>query len=86
VLAVFTKAQHQALVEALQSIAENDFVAERVMAALKEKAKAIGAKMPELAKPLRVLATGNLASPDLGLVCEALGKEKVLSRVQAHIT
>ena len=34
-------------------------------------------KVPQVAKAVRVLLTGNLHSPDMGVVCGALGKEKV---------
>jgi glutamyl-tRNA synthetase len=36
----------------------------------------------KLGKPLRVLITGNLKSPDMALVLAALGVEKVKKRLQ----
>ncbi len=38
--------------------------------------------MPDLAKPLRISLTGNLHSPDMGIVIESLGLERVKSRIQ----
>jgi glutamyl-tRNA synthetase len=42
-------------------------------------------KMPQIAKPARVLITGNLHSPDMTIVCAALGREKVLARLKAFL-
>jgi glutamyl/glutaminyl-tRNA synthetase len=39
-------------------------------------------KMPQVAKAVRVLLTGNLQSPDMAIVVGALGKEKVLNRLR----
>jgi len=39
-------------------------------------------KMPQVAKAVRVLLTGNLQSPDMAIVVGALGKEKVLKRLR----
>lgn len=49
---------------------------------IKEVAKKLSLKIPVIAKPLRVLLTGSLQSPDIGLVAEALGKDRVLSRLK----
>ena len=42
-------------------------------------------KMPQVAKAVRVLLTGNLQSPDMAIVVGALGKEKVLKRLRQFI-
>ncbi len=50
---------------------------------MKEVAKKLTLKIPVIMKPLRVLLTGTLQSPDMGLVVSALGKKRVLERL-AH--
>jgi glutamyl-tRNA synthetase len=74
----------KAMMERLESLPQ--MTAEAVMAAIKETAKAQNVKMPELAKACRVLLTGTLASPDLGLVFESLGREVVLRRLRVQPT
>lgn len=59
-----------------------DWKAEHIGPKFKEAALAVGLKMPDVAKPARLLLTGTLASPDIGLVCEVLGKEKTLQRLK----
>lgn len=71
----------EALRELLSALAPADFVAEKIAPLFKEAAAKIGGKMPDVAKPARVLLTGTLQSPDIGLVVEALGKEKALARL-----
>jgi glutamyl-tRNA synthetase len=70
-----------ALKESFAAIGEGDFVAEKTGPVFKEVATKLGLKMPQVAKPARVALTGSLASPDIGLVCEVLGKDRVLSRL-----
>jgi len=48
---------------------------------MKEVAKKLTLKVPVVMKPLRVLLTGTLQSPDMGLVAEALGKKRVVERI-----
>ena len=75
-----------ALIEALGQLSDVDFVSEKIGPLFKETAAKIGAKMPDLAKPARVLLTGSLASPDIGLVVEALGKKRALERLKVRIS
>jgi glutamyl-tRNA synthetase len=70
-----------ALTEALSALPSAEFTAESAFGAIKATAAALGLKMPQVAKPARVLATGTLQSPDLGLCLEALGRERVLARL-----
>jgi len=67
------------LCESLNALPE--FTAETAFGALKETAKSLGLKIPQIAKPVRILLTGNMASPDLGIVMESLGKEKCVKRL-----
>lgn len=71
----------ETLRELLSAVPENEFKSERVGPLFKEAAAKIGGKMPDVAKPARVLLTGTLQSPDIGLVVEALGKTKTLARL-----
>jgi glutamyl-tRNA synthetase len=48
----------------------------------KKVASQYSLKMPQVAKAVRVLLTGNLQSPDMAIVVAALGKEKVLKRLR----
>ncbi len=66
----------------VSAIPDAEFVAEKFAHTVKDLTKQLGIKMPELAKPLRVLLTGGLAGPDLGLIAETLGKEKTLLRLK----
>lgn len=66
---------------ALTALSDADFTAERIAQVFKDTAAKIGGKMPDVARPARVLLTGNLASPDIGLVAEVLGKQRVLKRL-----
>jgi len=75
----------EALSEDLAKLSTADFVSEKIAHTFKETAKRLELKMPDIEKPARVLLTGTLASPDIGLVCEALGRDKVLQRL-GHIS
>jgi glutamyl-tRNA synthetase len=60
---------------------QNLWNSEKLSATLKDTCKEWQIKMPDLAKPLRVALTGNLQSPDMGLVMEVLGLSKIQNRV-----
>jgi glutamyl-tRNA synthetase len=70
----------KALVSKIETL--EPFNAESVMLCVKETAKEHNVKMPELAKAARVLLTGTLASPDLGLVFASLGRQRCLDRLK----
>jgi glutamyl-tRNA synthetase len=67
--------------EALGALPDAEFKSERIGPLFKETATKLGLKMPDVAKPARLLLTGTLASPDIGLVVESLGKARVLERL-----
>ena len=48
---------------------------------IKARAESTGAKMGDVAQPLRVALSGGTASPPLGDVAAVLGKESVLARL-----
>lgn len=53
-------------------------------AVIKQLAKDLDKKMPEVAMPLRAALTGRLQSPAVGEVCAALGLELVLERLETQ--
>lgn len=74
--------------EALAALASKwealgEFSGAKAFEALKETATSLKLKIPQIAKPVRVLLTGTVASPDLGIVLEALGKERALKRLRS---
>jgi len=63
--------------------ADGGWKAENLAPAFKRAAEKVGLKMPDVAKPARILLTGTLASPDIGLVTEFLGPERTRQRLAA---
>ncbi|SDM58365.1 glutamyl-tRNA synthetase [Oryzisolibacter propanilivorax] len=55
---------------------------EAIAAAIKQLLKEQGAKMPQLAMPLRVLTLGTAHTPSVDAVLELLGREKILARLK----
>ncbi len=55
---------------------------EAIAAAIKDVLKAQGAKMPQLAMPVRVLTMGTAHTPSVDAVLELLGREKILARLK----
>jgi glutamyl-tRNA synthetase len=53
--------------------------------AIKEVVKSSGLKMPQLAMPLRRLATGRTQTPSIDAVLELIGRETVLLRLSRHL-
>jgi len=71
----------RALSAKLEATGDADWKADKLGALVKQVATENGAKMPELGKPVRVLLTGGLNGPDLGLIAEVLGKARTLARL-----
>jgi glutamyl-tRNA synthetase len=80
ILAVTQKEWIQAVVHEIES---KPWKPEIVFETFKGVATQFNVKVPQVAKAVRVLLTGNLHSPDMGVVCGALGKEKVLTRLKS---
>ena len=57
---------------------------EAIAAAIKDVLKAQGAKMPQLAMPVRVLTLGTAHTPSVDAVLELLGREKILARLKSR--
>jgi glutamyl-tRNA synthetase len=77
------KARLQKLHEAFGKLAT--FEAAPLEAALKEVAGGLGVKTGALVHPLRLACTGSSAGPSLYHLLEVLGKERVMSRLEAAI-
>ena len=58
------------------------FNAESLEAALKETAKALGVKAGVLVHPCRLAVTGKTSGPSLYHLLQALGKERVMARIE----
>ncbi|HCL85804.1 MAG TPA: glutamate--tRNA ligase, partial [Comamonadaceae bacterium] len=56
---------------------------ESIAAAIKQVLKQQGAKMPQLAMPVRVLTLGTAHTPSVDAVLELLGREKILARLKS---
>jgi glutamyl/glutaminyl-tRNA synthetase len=71
----------QALIGVLEKFTDAEFNVEKLSHVVKDTVTALGLKMPDLGKPARVLLTGGLSGPDLGVLMAALGKTKTLERL-----
>lgn len=69
----------------LAGLSDENWKAEQISPLFKEAAAKIGGKMPDVAKPARVLLTGHAVSPDIGLIVEVLGKKRVMERLAATV-
>ena len=79
VLAVTKKEIVQKVIHEIEA---REWQPEKTFDLFKEVATEMSLKVPDVAKPIRVLLTGSLQSPDMGIVTAALGKEKVLERLR----
>ena len=68
-----------------ERLAAVDWKKDAISGAIKDVVKASGLKMPAIAMPLRVMVTGREQTPSIDAVLELLGREKVLSRLSAHL-
>jgi glutamyl-tRNA synthetase len=64
-------------------LSATDFSAPAVHAALRAFAEARGAKLAQVAQPLRAALTGSIASPPIDTTVAALGREETLARIAA---
>jgi len=70
-----------AFAAAIEGVAWNK---DAIAAAIKDVLKAQGAKMPQLAMPVRVLTLGTAHTPSVDAVLELLGREKILARLKTR--
>jgi len=66
----------------IATLADVDWNKTAISAAMKHVLKAHSAKMPQLAMPVRVLATGTAHAPSVDALLELLGREKTFARLQ----
>ncbi|HZW47750.1 MAG TPA: glutamate--tRNA ligase [Microvirga sp.] len=72
------------IIEKLQAV--SDWNAQSVEAVVREHADAIGAKLGQVAQPLRAVLTGRATSPGLFDVMAVLGKDETLFRLQDQLS
>ncbi|WP_313076447.1 glutamate--tRNA ligase [Melaminivora sp.] len=66
------------------AIATTEWSREAIAATIKQLLKEQGAKMPQLAMPVRVLTLGTAHTPSVDAVLELLGREKILARLKTR--
>ncbi len=71
-----------AMEEKLSTLSEEDFIQENIKPLIKEIQKEKGIKGRKLFMPVRIAVSGQMHGPELPLVIEVLGKEKVLDHIQ----
>ena len=77
----------RAMLAALAALlAESDFTAPAVDAALRRFAEANGLKLGQVAQPLRAAVTGSTTSPGIDATLAALGRDEALARIRAVAT
>jgi len=69
--------------EVASALAETDFSAAALDAALRDFAGRTGRKLGQVAQPLRAALTGSTVSPGIDAILVALGRDEALSRVAA---
>jgi glutamyl-tRNA synthetase len=74
------------LIPVLEAIADGDFMAEQLNAALREFAEAEGKKLGQVAQPLRAALTFSTMSPGIDLTLETLGRALSLQRLRAVVS
>jgi glutamyl-tRNA synthetase len=66
-------------------LAETDFTASAVDAALRAYAESAGKKLGQVAQPLRAALTGSTTSPGIDATLAALGRAESLARIAAAV-
>ena len=77
-----TPAAEPLLAAFAQAMRNVEWTREAINAAIKDVLKAQGARMPQLAMPVRVLTMGVTHTPSVDAVLELLGREKILARLK----
>jgi glutamyl-tRNA synthetase len=81
--AMLTHEARLMLREVAPVLAETDFAAPSIDAALRRFAERTGHKLGQVAQPLRVALTGSTVSPGIDVILSALGRKEALSRIAA---
>ena len=79
--AQLTREARAMLADLAPRLAESDFTAPTLDAALRRFAEATGRKLGQVAQPLRAALTGSTTSPPIDATLAALGREESLSRL-----
>ena len=82
-LAILTPEAQILLRGLADALAQTDFSASGLDAALRAFAEAAGLKLGQIAQPLRAALTGSTTSPGIDLTLAALGREEALARIRA---
>jgi glutamyl-tRNA synthetase len=77
------RARLAGIVEKLEAV--SDWTASNVETVVREHAEAIGAKLGQVAQPLRAALTGRATSPGLFDVMAVLGRDETLSRLKDQL-
>ena len=82
-LAILTPEAQILLRGLADALAQTDFSASGLDAALRAFAEAAGLKLGQIAQPLRAALTGSTTSPGIDLTLAALGRDEALARIRA---
>jgi len=75
------RASNAAVHKILSDIPESDWTAAKIEALIKSYAEESGAKLGNIAQPLRAALTGRAVSPPVFDVLEILGRDEALARI-----
>ncbi len=81
-----TDAARAALHDLCEAFTTVEWTKAALSAAMKATMKAHGLKMPQVAIPLRVLLVGQPQTPSIDAVLEAMGRERVITRMQPYVS
>ena len=82
-LAILTPEAQILLRGLADALAQTDFSASGLDAALRAFAEGAGLKLGQIAQPLRAALTGSTTSPGIDLTLAALGRDEALARIRA---
>jgi glutamyl-tRNA synthetase len=74
-----------AIASLCEKLADIEWTAEAIHAAINEIVTNLQLKFPKIAMPLRVMLTGTAQSPSIDQVMAILGKNEVLARIQTYL-
>jgi glutamyl-tRNA synthetase len=83
--AVLTPTARAQLGRVAEALDQEPWDAPSLEARVRALADKEGAKLGDLAQPLRVVVTGRTASPPIFDVLAVLGREEALTRIRAHV-
>ena len=84
-MAILTPAARSQLGRVAQALDQEPWDAASLEARVRALAEKEGAKLGDLAQPLRVAVTGRTASPPIFDTLAVLGRDEALTRIRAHV-